>query len=179
MSTFLILSSSHRNSSVTTVSTLFEAELRQHVDSVTHLVLDEQNLPLCDGGPCYKNPAVIAFQQTVAAADGIAFSTPIYNYDVNAAAKNVLELCGHALKYKTIALLVKAGGEKSYLSPLGFINSLMMDCRCIVVPRYLYLTSADFNADRTQLTHEPHRRLSSLASTWVSLTARCKGYTHD
>jgi NAD(P)H-dependent FMN reductase len=77
-------------------------------------------------------------------ATHVIFAVPIYNYDVNAAAKQVIEDHGDALEGKTVGFLCQAGGQRSYMSVLSFANALMLDFRCWIVPRFVYATSNDF-----------------------------------
>ena len=46
----------------------------------------------------------------IEAARVIIVATPIYNYDANAAAKNLVELTGSAWEDKTVGFLCAAGG---------------------------------------------------------------------
>lgn len=126
--------------------------------------LSEWDLPACDGGACYKHEKTIALTAELAKAEALVLVAPVYNYDLNAAAKNLIELTGCSWKGKAVGLVCTAGAEKSYLSPLGFMNSLSTDYRCLVSPRYVYATRADFNADNTLPEEgEIRRRLAFLA----------------
>lgn len=126
--------------------------------------LAEWDLPACDGITCYQHEKTIALTAELAKADALILVSPVYNYDLNAAAKNLIELTGYSWKGKAIGLVCTAGAEKSYLSPLPFMNSLGTDYRCLVSPRYVYVTRADFNADNTLLADgDIRRRLTFLA----------------
>ncbi|MDP6500219.1 MAG: hypothetical protein QF847_03295 [Candidatus Marinimicrobia bacterium] len=61
----------------------------------------------------------------------------MYNYDVNAAAKNLLELTGSGWNEKTVGFICNAGGDKSYMSVMSFANSLMLDHRCKIIPCFV------------------------------------------
>ena len=80
-------------------------------------------------------------------ATHVIFAVPIYNYDVNAAAKQVIEDHGDSLEGKTVGFLCQAGGQRSYMSILSFANALMLDFRCWIVPRFVYATGNDFDGD--------------------------------
>lgn len=128
------------------------------------LSLAEWDLPACDGGACYNNERTIALAAELAKAEALVLVAPVYNYDLNAAAKNLVELTGSSWKGKAVGLVCTAGGEKSYLSPLGFMNSLAIDYRCLVSPRYVYVARSDFNADNMlPADGEIRRRLAFLA----------------
>jgi FMN reductase len=114
-----------------------------------HLLdLREANLPLCDGEETYGHRAVKICSELVDAARVIIVATPIYNFDVSAAVKNLVELTGDAWEGKIVGFLCAAGGNSSYMSPMSFANSLMLDFRCLIIPRFVYATSEDFRDGR-------------------------------
>src|SRR5437763_1828730 len=84
------------------------------------------DLPLCDADACYDYPAAQKLSAAIEAADGIIVGTPVYNYDVSASAKNMVELTGSAWRDKIVAFLCAAGGMSSYMSVMSFANSLML-----------------------------------------------------
>ena len=43
--------------------------------------------------------------------------------------------------------MLAAGGQGSYMSGMGLANSLMLDFRCIIVPRFIYATGDAFEGD--------------------------------
>src|SRR4029434_2696523 len=51
-------------------------------------------LPMCDGAAASGDPQVEVADAQIKAADGFLVATPIYNFHVNSAAKNLLELTG-------------------------------------------------------------------------------------
>ncbi|MEM7576571.1 MAG: NAD(P)H-dependent oxidoreductase, partial [Planctomycetota bacterium] len=67
-------------------------------DAVSVEVVDlrDVTLPLCDGGSAYAAPEVGEMSRKISEADAVILAVPIYNYDVNAAAKNLIELTGKA-----------------------------------------------------------------------------------
>lgn len=109
--------------------------------------LREHPLPLCDGGAAYAHPAVGGLAARLAAADAAVLALPIYNYGVNAAAKNLIELAGRGLTDKPVGLVCSAGGHASYMSVMGFAAGLMLDFRCWIVPRFVFAHDADFGPD--------------------------------
>ena len=54
----------------------------------------EMDLPLCDADKCYAMPGSKKLSATIENADGILIAAPVYNYDVAAATKNMIELTG-------------------------------------------------------------------------------------
>lgn len=134
------------------------------------LDLRDLNLPLCDGNKAYEHEDTLLIRQKVEAADGVVFASPVYNYDMNSAAKNFIELTGKVFNNKVVAFLVAAGGAMSYMAPLGLMNSLMLDFRCIVVPRIVYAPASKF--DGYVLKDEKLlERLEGLFQDFTKLTA--------
>ena len=106
--------------------------------------LAEKPLPICDGNAAYGDPNVQELSGLVRAADAIFLASPVYNYDLNAAAKNAIELTGRSWTDKVVAMLLAAGGGGSYMSPMSLASSLMLDFHCLIVPRFVYATGAAF-----------------------------------
>lgn len=139
----LIVSSSlnaDSNSRVLAQATLKVLEAEGQRASV--LDLRDYPLPLCDGGPSYGHPNVIKVGELLRAADAIVVATPIYNYDATAAVKNLIELTGDAWENKVVGFLCAAGGMSSFMSIMSLANSLMLDFRSVIVPRFVYATGS-------------------------------------
>ena len=91
------------------------------------LDLAEMDLPLCDADACYGVPAAQQLSAAIGAAEGVLIAAPIYNFDVSASAKNMIELAGRAWRDKIVGFLCAAGGAGSYMSVMAYANSLMLD----------------------------------------------------
>ena len=128
------------------------------------IYLDDLDLPMCDGYHCYQHKQVIKLQKQVQQATSVIFCSPIYCYDLNAIAKNLIELIGQQLTDKVAAVAVTAGGSRSYMAPLSFINSLMIDFRCLVIPRFVYVESNQFNNNNTIKNSDIKKRISQLVT---------------
>ncbi len=143
--------------------------LRQR-DAASEMVdLRNWPLPFCDGDACYGDANVQGLSRKIRDAGCIVLSVPIYNYDVSAAAKNLVELAGGALENKIIGFLCAAGGQGSYMSVMPFANSLMLDFRCLVLPRFVYATGGAFDASGLR-DAEIRRRVEELADEAVRVT---------
>src|SRR5436190_21524982 len=68
----------------------------------------EMELPLCDADKCYGMPGSKKLSSAIEHADGILIAAPVYNYDVAAAAKNMIELTGSAWQDKVVGFLCAA-----------------------------------------------------------------------
>lgn len=118
-------------------------------DAAEHIDLREYPLPLCDGENAYSDPNVEKLSAKVQAARAILVATPVYNYDANAAVKNLIELTGSAWEDKIVGFACAAGGQASYMSIMALANSLMLDFRCVIIPRFVYATGGDFHEKNT------------------------------
>ena len=107
--------------------------------------LQSNPLPMCDGDKCYDLPEVINFRKKVKNAKGIIMAIPIYNFNVSSGAKNVIELGGKMFYDKVFGFICAAGGKSSYMSVMSFANSLMIDYRCFIIPKFVYALKNDFN----------------------------------
>jgi NAD(P)H-dependent FMN reductase len=91
-----------------------------------------------------------------------------YNYGGNAAAKNLLELTGSSWENKTVGFLCAAGGAASYMSIMGLANSLMLDFRCLIIPRFVYAQGGDLKTNQ-EPTAELASRIEQLAETSLKI----------
>ncbi|HEX4139530.1 MAG TPA: NAD(P)H-dependent oxidoreductase, partial [Candidatus Methylacidiphilales bacterium] len=94
---YLIISSSLRGASLSRIMAEALREAYGRLGASTALIdLREFVLPLCDGGSAYDHEHVTTLTALIKAARVIIVATPIYNFDANAAAKNLVELTGSA-----------------------------------------------------------------------------------
>ena len=134
------------------------------VGAATDLIdLRDWDLPVCNGDDSsYDAPGVRDLTARLSRAAGFIVAAPVYNYDLNAAAKNAVELTGRAWRDKPVGFVCAAGGRSSYMSPMGLANSLMLDFRCLIVPRFVYAVKSDFTADG--ITEDVRGRIDQLAA---------------
>jgi FMN reductase len=138
------------------------------------LDISELELPLCDADACYAKPGSQTVGKSIKAADGILLATPVYNYDVSAAAKNLVELTGSAWEDKVVGFLCAAGGMSSYMSVMAFANSLMLDFRSVIIPRFVYATGGAFEGGDLK-DKEVGERIVELTNELIRFTEGLKG----
>jgi len=137
-----------------------EAEL---IDLVDH------PLPLCDGNNSCDAEHVAKLDTLIRNAQGVLIGTPVYNYDASAATKNLVELTGQAWMNKVVGFLCAAGGSGSYMSVMSLANSLMLDFRCLVIPRFVNATKEAFTEGRVS-DSQVDDRIQELAETLTRLS---------
>jgi NAD(P)H-dependent FMN reductase len=114
----------------------------------SYLDLRLHPLPLCDAAESFGHPNVAVVKKLLDDADGIVVATPIYNYDANAAVKNLVEMTCGSWDNKAVGFLCAAGGMGSYMSIMPLANSLMLDFRSVIVPRFVYAVGESFDGER-------------------------------
>jgi NAD(P)H-dependent FMN reductase len=132
------------------------------------------DLPLCDADKCYLNPAAQTLKKKIEQSDGMIVAAPVYNYDVSAAAKNMIELTGSAWEDKIVGFLCAAGGMSSYMSVMAYANSLMLDFRTVIIPRFVYATGDAFDDDRLT-DSKVENRVRQVADELVRFTTALRG----
>lgn len=132
--------------------------------------LAELSLPICDASYCYAHPNVVRCIQAIENSSAVFVATPVYNYDVSASAKNLIELTGRAWTDKVVAFLATAGGSGSYMSLMGLANSLMLDFHSLIVPRFVYATGSAFEMGELR---DPE--IAARVMALVSQTLRISG----
>ena len=165
---YLIISGSLRSTSLSRVMAEALVKAYDSLKIPSSLIdLREFTLPLCDGESAYGHRHVATMNAEISAARVIIVATPIYNYDANAAVKNLLELTGSSWEDKTVGFLCAAGGGSSYMSIMGLANSLMLDFRCLIIPRFVYAHGKDFVEG--QPTSALAERIQELAAASVKI----------
>ena len=124
------------------------AHLQRRKADCDWIDLREMELPLCDADKCYGMPASKKLSAAIEHADGVLIAAPVYNYDVAAATKNMIELTGSVWEDKVVGFVCAAGGHTSYMSVMAYANSLMLDFRCVIIPRFAFATAEAFDGDR-------------------------------
>lgn len=163
---YLVISTSLREGSR---SKIMAKALSDKISDVYFFDLQSNPLPMCDGDKCYDLPEVIDFREKVKNAKGIIMAIPIYNFNVSSGAKNVIELGGKKLYDKVFGFICAAGGKSSYMSVMSFANSLMIDYRCFIIPKFVYALKSDFDGDEIT-SSDIKERISELGNDLIRIS---------
>ena len=145
------------------------AHLQKRKIDCAWLDIRDLDLPLCDADKCYGIAGAKKLNEAIESADGILIAAPVYNYDVAAAAKNMIELTGSSWEEKIVAFLCAAGGTSSYMAVMAYANSLMLDFRTVIIPRFVYATSDAFDGDKIS-DQKVVNRIEQVADELVRFT---------
>lgn len=152
------------------VKKAFEVLQAEKADA-SYIDLRDYPLPLCDGGAAYDHENVPRLSTFIQKAKVILVGIPVYNYDANAAVKNLVELTGEAWEDKVVGFLCSAGGRYSYMSIMNLGNDLMLDFRCVIIPRFVYAIGSDFTQPDLSFSNlEIEERVSQLANDAIRFT---------
>ena len=175
MARYLVISTSgNPDSNSRRMGRVAFAHLQKRKVDCTWLDIRELELPLCDADKCYAHPAAQRLDQAIENADGILVAAPVYNYDVAAAAKNMIELTGKSWEDKIVGFLCAAGGTSSYMAVMAYANSLMLDFRCVIIPRFVYATGDAFEDDAVK-DKKVVARVEQVADDLVRFTEALRG----
>ena len=109
----LIISCSLNKNSKSKIMAKYAYEL--YGEKVEFIDLRDFDLPFCDGDSCYDNDSVKELKQIIEKTQSAIIASPIYNYDLNAVAKNLIELTGRSWTNKIVGFICAAGGKGSYV----------------------------------------------------------------
>ncbi len=175
MAKYLVISTSgNPDSNSRRMGRIAFEHLRKRKTESDFIDISKLDLPLCDADKCYLNESAKKLNKAIDTADGIIVATPVYNYDVAATAKNMLELTGSSWEEKVIGFLCAAGGSSSYMSVMGFANSLMLDFRSVIIPRFVYATGDGFDGDKVT-DKKVAQRVEQMADELIRFTEALRG----
>ena len=142
-----------------------------------HDFIDMREFPLPFAGAekCWEDANVGLLRGRIRDADCIILSAPVYNYDLSAVAKNLVEITGASWHDKVVGFLCAAGGSRSYMSIMGFANSLMLDFRCLIIPRFVYAVPDNWEGMALK-GGEIKKRIEDLASEALRISEALSRY---
>ncbi len=121
-------------------------QLRARGVAVELISLRDLKLPFAGEAEGDRAADVAKIKAAFKRATHIVLAMPIYNGEVNAPARNLVNL-GCDFRDKTVSFLCAAGGDRCYLGVYPLANSLMLEFECWIVPRHVYATGNDFAAN--------------------------------
>jgi NAD(P)H-dependent FMN reductase len=156
---------------LTQILTRFAVDrIQYHGGSGEHLdVQSDRVLPYGEDG----SDGAAHIRDGLERAEGVIICFPVYNSNMNATLKSVIEHCGPAMTGKVVGIMATAGGRFGYMSVLSVVQSLMFDLRAWIVPRHVYAVTEDF-ADDEILGEDIRRRVDQLAHDTTDMARRMR-----
>lgn len=171
---FLVVSTSLNQRSKSAALAKFAYNLISKEHEVQYIDLREIQLPQCGDEKDYNTPEVKKVYSQIEKADGILLTSPIYNYDVNSAAHNLLELTTRAWVGKKVALAATAGSIRSHMALMPFASSLILHCRCVIIPDFIVAHENSINEDQVVDT-DLISRMKHTTQQLIAFTQRLEG----
>ena len=159
----ILATSLRENSNSQKLARLFHKLAKDNSLEAELIDLRELNLPMAGTPGSWDENNLAHLKLAVESASHIVFAVPIYCYDVNAAAKNIIELVGRSFTKKIVGFICAAGGSNSYMSVMSMANHLMLDFRSLIVPRFVYTDYSSWD-ETGQLKSDFNDRLVGLLS---------------
>ncbi len=169
MTDYLVISTSLNPDSNSRIMAEKAYEFLKEHGQAEYIDLREHPLPMCDGDTAYGHANVAKLSSKIKAAHTILLAVPIYNFSFSSSVKNLVEMTGKAWQDKTVGFLCAAGGKSSYMSILSLANSLMLDFRCLINPRFVYSDGSAFK-DGIIIDAEIINRIDDLVKSSVALS---------
>lgn len=130
-----------------------------------------------DDSNIYQTPGYLELHKLTAAADGLIFASPVYNWGLCAELKKFIECIGStpedgsrkgAFFDKVLTFVVSAGLPHSYMAYASIANSMMMDFKCVVNPYVAYIHNRHWKED--VLVDEAKSRLEKSMMVMAEMT---------
>ncbi len=86
----------------------------------------------------------------------------------------MIELTGRSWQDKVVGFLCAAGGMSSYMSVMAYANSLMLDFRTVIIPRFVYATGDAFDGDKLA-DEKIGTRVRQVADELIRFTTALRG----
>ena len=174
------ISGSLRSASYNTA--LLRSAFENLPDGVTASIASLKGIPLFDQDDVTehgKPPLVEDLRSAVAAADGIVFATPEYNWSVTGAMKNAIDwLSGgpdSPLDFKPAAIVGVGGGSGTARSQVHLRDILGHNSLCILADPQVMVSGLGERFDGLELTDEETRsELSAMVDGLLQLVERSR-----
>lgn len=148
---------------------------------LTLIDLRSIEVPMFDNCSAFADPVYQRLHDAISMADGIFLATPVYNWGLGSAVKNLIELTGStgvdgrqsAWFDKVVTFLCSGGLPHSYMAYSSVAMSLMLDFKCVLNPYMVYASERDW-LDGMQLSAELRERLEKTVAVKLELAARLK-----
>ncbi|WDR04493.1 NAD(P)H-dependent oxidoreductase [Devosia rhodophyticola] len=142
----------------------------------TFIDLRTTGLPPFDNTSCFNHPEYALAHRAIEESHGVFIASPIYNWSLESAAANLIELTGAtgnggrraAWFDKIVTFLCADGLPHSYMAYGPVALSLMLDFKCVINPYTVYATDQDFDAE-TSFSTKLRSRINKTVEVKIEL----------
>lgn len=155
-------------------------------DAVVELIdLRQVQLPAFDNAQAHDHASVTVLKQAILRADAVIIASPVYNWSLGSATKNMVEATGatgddgrQAAWFDKFVTFFCAGGlPHSYTAYTELASSMTLDFKCILNPYMVYGTDRDMVEG--SLSESLDRRMDKTLDVAFELALRLKNRTYS
>lgn len=141
----IIQSSLRTPSNTDIVCQEFKKKARAAGLEVTYIDLREVELEFCDGRHLGEyNQSLQEVHRQMEDSEAVIFGIPVYQYSMSWVLKNLIDICGGALKEKAVGAIVNAGGPNCYMASRDLFDCLYYEYATTSIAPTPYTWSMDF-----------------------------------
>ena len=109
------------------------------------LTLPKRTCLVAMRGVATENRRVVSIAEKIKSASGVILATPVYNYSICSEAKKLSRTHWSGVERNACGgFCVRREAQGSYMAIMHLANSLMLDFRTFVLPRFVYATGESF-----------------------------------
>lgn len=126
-------------------------------------------MQFCDGRKFEEyNPNLQSMYAQMEESEAIIFGMPVYQYSMSGVLKNILDICGGALKQKYVGIIVNAGWPNGYMASQDLFNALQFEYATTNIIPTPYSWFMDFENGKL-VNEKVIKKLDDLVGQIVSL----------
>lgn len=126
-------------------------------------------MDLCDARPLDEYSADIQkVYEIMQSSEAVIFGMPVYQYSMSGVLKNFIDICGGAMKNKSVGVIVNSGGPNCYMASQDLFNALQFEYATTSIMPTPYTWSMDFK-DGQIVNEKVLSKLDELVEKIISL----------
>ena len=107
--------------------------------------LRQVDMEFCSAKPIEAyNDSVQNVYKTIEDSEVVVFGMPVYQYSMSWVLKNMIDVCGWAMKWKQVWVIVNSGWPNCYMASQDLFNALFFEYGCVGIMPTPYSWSTDF-----------------------------------
>ena len=170
MKKITVIQSSLRQGSNTAIVTRLFAEKCDALGIHVHYVdLKDVEMHFCDARPLDEySESMRNVYSILEGSEAIVFGMPVYQYSMSGVLKNFLDICGKAMEWRAVGVIVNAGWPNCYMASQDLFNALQYEYATTNIMPTPYTWSMDFQ-DGKLVNDKVLSKLDELAGKIISL----------
>ena len=165
----VLQSSLRKDSNTSLVCREFAKRADERGLHVHYVDLRDVKMELCDARKLEEYSQDLQnVYQIMEGSDAVIFGMPVYQYSMSGVLKNFIDICGGALKWAPIWVIVNAGGPNCYMASRDLFDCLYYEYETTNISPTPYTWSMDFQ-DGKIVNEKVLSKLDELVEKIISL----------